>query len=55
MEVRPWFCHPCDEYVDGNIVGHFRIIHPSLGVELETWADGSPVVIDETIEEEFFK
>jgi hypothetical protein len=55
MEVMPWFCLPCDEYVSGNLEDHFRIIHPDLGVELETWPDGAPVIVDETVEEEFFK
>jgi hypothetical protein len=49
-------CEVCGDLLAlSNLFNHYRIIHPSLGVEVETWPDGDPVVYDETVDEEFFK
>lgn len=43
-------CEMCGERVPAELLlGHLRAVH-DLDVEIETWPDGEPVIIDATLE-----
>jgi hypothetical protein len=67
MPKRSFFCGLCDATVEHDApedsvyegiaaaAGHFRLIHPEAYEELQRWPDGSPVVVDESIDPDDFK
>ena len=36
------------------MISHFRRFHPDIDSDPERWPDGDLVVLDETVEEDFF-
>jgi hypothetical protein len=43
-------CLVCGEDVPTHdLVGHLRVMHPDQYEPVQTWADGSPVVTDDTL------
>jgi len=49
-------CSPSSEVGDRLLVDHFRLLHPDVfGDGLESWSDGSVVVVDVTLEPSDFK
>lgn len=60
--IRRFYCEVCEEWIEhdapqnsvqeGIIAGmdHFRVMHPDIFDEIETWPDGAPVVLDKSLE-----
>mgnify|MGYP001593386746 CR=1 FL=1 len=67
MTMRTFFCNICNEKVEHEApqdsvyegiaaaVAHFRILHPEVHGGLSLWADGSPVVVDESLTPDDFR
>lgn len=63
--TKTFFCVLCDETIEHEVssddvyegiaaaMDHFRVLHPDMG-EFETWPDGSPVVVDKSLEPDDF-
>ncbi len=48
-----WTCDLCGDHTD-DPVDHLRLMHPDQAEPVETWADGTIVVIDSTLTPEDF-
>lgn len=66
MTKHSFFCVLCNENIEHEAaedsvyegiaasMEHFRVMHPKEYADIQTWPDGSVVVVDESLEPEDF-
>lgn len=47
-----WTCSLCDDKImEGRVIDHFRLMHPDIDFNCDTWPDGEPVVVQDPDDE----